>query len=97
MPEHWNFQGCIALPLEKYSQKIMYGAYTSADEISHGQYAETMLKLIKLLYDDPIDYAALADMCELLGTRTYLQISQKEAEEAFAEFKRLADLKLSNK
>lgn len=96
MPENWNFHSYIALRLEKYSREIMYGAYTSADEIDCGQFADTMLKLISSLYDDPIDYAALANMCESLGTRTYLQISKEEAEEAFAEFKRLADLKLSS-
>ncbi len=95
MSNAWNFHGYIALPLEKYSQKIMNGAFTSADEIDGGQFAETMLKLIKILYNDPIDYAALASMCEALGTRTCLQISKNEAVESFTEFKRLADLKLN--
>lgn len=96
MNEQWNFHNYVAVPLENYSRKYIGWDHTTANCIDTGEFVDTMLSVLLLVYGSFDDLGSFVDACREYDGVPHSKIPDSVAQELFADFERLVRIKVSN-
>lgn len=95
MKEQWNFHNYVAIPLENYSRKYIGNNHTTADDIDNGEFVDTMLSVLLVVYGNFDDLEKFVDDCRNYDKLPHEKIPDSVAKELFADFERLVRIKVN--
>lgn len=93
MRNGWNFHADISVPLENYGKHFIGETCIGADEIEGGQFVDAMLQILSAVYGSLLEVVEFVDCCRDYAGMPALNIPKETADELFADFKRLLQIK----
>lgn len=89
MESNWNFQGYIALPIERYGRKYIGESFPTASTIADGEFVDAMLQILLITYGDLKQVSDFVEQCNEYDGLSYNNIPQDVAISLFRDFERL--------